>query len=131
MSNFGDAEINKNATRDYGQTGIVSGIGKVREQGQDIFHLIDWCSNKQRIVSYSPYGSEILACANTDDRVYYSKTAVNSIFENEGVKNELFNDSRCLYDTIATLHEGEDYRLRPTVQRMRNSLETQELNAMR
>lgn len=53
------------------------------------------------------------------------------MFREVQIRNELFTDSRCLYDTITTLHEGKDYRLRPTVQRMRNSFESQELNSMR
>jgi len=36
-----------------------------------------------------------------------------------------------LYDTITTLHEGRDYRLRQTVQRIRDSFESEDLNALR
>lgn len=93
--------------------------------------MIDWCSAKQRRVRYSPYGAEILACADADDRGFYLKTGLDCIFPNTASRNELLTDSKCLYDTITTLHEGRDYRLRPTVQRMRNSFDSKELDSMR
>lgn len=40
-------------------------------------------------------------------------------------------DSRGLFDTITTLHEGRDYRLRQTVQRIRDSFESRELDTLR
>lgn len=128
---FADAGFNKNRSRDYGQSGIVTGLRVTTGSGRDIFHPIDWCSNKKQRVSYSSYGAEILACADADDRCHYFKTAINSMFDEAKIRNELFTDSRCLYDTITTLHEGKDYRLRPTVQRLRNSFESHELNSMR
>ena len=39
-------------------------------------------------------------------------------------------DSHGLFSTVATLHEGSDYRLLPTVARMRDSLETVEIKFM-
>ena len=39
-------------------------------------------------------------------------------------------DSRGLYSTITTLHEGADYRLRPTVSRLRDSFENGEIDHM-
>lgn len=131
LSTFSDAAFNKNKSRDYGQTGLVTGLRILCENGNYVFHPIDWCSNKQRRVNFSAYGAEIPACADGDDRCYYFKTAINSMFADVQIRNELFTDSRCLYDTITTLHEGKDYRLRPTVQRMSNSFESQELNSMR
>ena len=35
-------------------------------------------------------------------------------------------DSHGSYSTIKTLHDGQDYRLRPTVSRMRDSFENKE-----
>ena len=131
VTTFTDARFNKNRSRDYGQSGMVTGLRITRTSGLDCFHPIDWCSNKQRRVSYSSYGAEILACADADDRCHYFKTAINSMFESVKIRNELFTDARCLYDTITTLHEGKDFRLRPTVQRIRNSFESQEMNCMR
>lgn len=39
-------------------------------------------------------------------------------------------DSHGLYSTITTLHEGADYRLRPTVSRLRDSFENGEIDHM-
>ena len=39
-------------------------------------------------------------------------------------------DSHGLYSTVSTLHEGQDYRLRPTVARIRNSFETGEIDVL-
>ena len=100
-------------------------------QGMYYYHLLDWCSNKQKRVSYSPYGAEILACADADDRGFYLKYGIRCIFPKTEIGNELLTDSKCLYDTITTLHEGRDYRLRPTVQKMRNSFDSKELDFMR
>lgn len=96
-----------------------------------MFYPVDWVSNKQRRVSCWPYGAEILARVDADDRGYYFKYGLNSLFPNTAACIELFRDSRCLYDTITTLHEGTDFRLRPTVQRMRNSFASQGLDFMK
>ena len=128
---FTDASFNQNSAKDYGQSGVTTGLRIVTDQALDIVHAIDWTSHKQRRVSYSSYGAEILACADRDDRGFYIKTALNSMFAASNIGNELLVDSRCLYDTITTLHEGNDYRLRQTVQRIRNSFEASELNRMR
>ena len=70
-------------------------------------------------------------CAEAEDRAYYVKSGLMSIFRDTKVRSELSTDSRCLYDTITTLHEARDYRLRPTVQRLRNSFDSHELDYMR
>jgi len=106
VSTFSDASFNQCSASGYGQSGILTGLRIELQNGPDLFHPIDWCSNKQRRVSYSPYGAEVLACADADDRGHYMKT--------------------CLM-----LHEGKDFRLRPTVQRIRNSFDSQELDFMR
>lgn len=131
ISSFSDASFNLSSSSGYGQTGVLTGFRIELHKGPDIFHPIDWCSNKQRRVSYSPYGAEILACADADDRGYYFKVGLNSIFMQASIRSELFTDSRCLYDTIATLHESKDFRLRATVQRIRNSFDSQELDFMK
>ena len=46
------------------------------------------------------------------------------------IKSELYADSKGLFDTVTTLHEGRDYRMRQTVQRIRDSFESQNLNAL-
>lgn len=53
------------------------------------------------------------------------------MFAASNTRNKLLVNSRCLYDTIPTLHEGNDYRIRQTVQRIRNSFEAGEINRKR
>lgn len=131
MSSFSDASYPRD--RDYGQTGILCGL-RVKEHGtdnRDIFHMIDWSSHRQKRVSYSSYGAEILACASADDRGFYLKEALNSLFPRHRTRHELSMDANALKDTITTLHEGTEYRLRQTVQRIRNSFESCDLNVLR
>lgn len=54
-----------------------------------------------------------------------------SLFPGHVFTHELNVDSKGLYDTVTTLHEGRDYRIRQTVQRIRDSFEEKELNVMR
>lgn len=130
VSNFSDA-LHPGRELDYGQTGIVTGLRIENGDGPDIFHTIDWISHRQKRVSYSSYGTEIIATAHGDDRGYYLNSGINSLFTNRMPKHELTVDSRALYDTITTLHESTEYRLRQTVQRIRNSFQSQELDVMR
>lgn len=40
-------------------------------------------------------------------------------------------DYKGLYDTVKKLHEGREYRLRQTVQRIRDSFESEELDLLK
>ncbi len=42
----------------------------------------------------------------------------------------LIVDSISLYATVTTVHEGKDYRLRPTLGRLRDSFETGEITVI-
>jgi len=96
-----------------------------------MYHVIDWSSHKQRRVSHSSYGAEILACADSDDRGYHLRSSLRSFDTQCGIKHCLHVDSRGLYDTVTTLHEGKEYRLRQTVERIRNSFESKDLDVLR
>ena len=131
VSSFSDAAFNHTDMSGYGQTGLLTGLRIKRRDGvTSTTPLTGPVASKKR-VSYSPYGDEVLACAEADDRGYYIKIGLMAMFPNTKVRNELSTDSRCLYDTITTIHEGRGYRLRPTVQRIRNSFDSHELNHMR
>lgn len=102
LCTFSDAGHPKD--RDYGQTGmlvgILSGSGIL---GDDIFPLVDWCSHKQSRVSHSAYGAEILAAATSEDRGYYFKMAVNTLFPDSQIKHEMNVDSKALWDTVTSV----------------------------
>lgn len=57
--------------------------------------------------------------------------ALRGLFSSSGIKHEWAVDSRALFDTITTLHDSKEYRLRPTVTRTRNSFECSELDTLR
>lgn len=116
----------------YGQTGFVSGILIEQEDVHEaLYHAVAWSSHKQSRVSYSSYGAEILAAADADDRGFAIKCALAEMFPSRPVPHELLIDSKSLFETITTLQNSGDYRLRKTVARMRDSFESQELNVLR
>lgn len=128
ISTFSDATFNQTTSRGYEKTGILTELRIEVKNGINIFHPIDWATTKKHRISYHPYVAGILACAYGDDRSFYFKSGFNSLFSITVTECELFMDYRCLYDTITTLKEGKGFRLRPTVQRMRNSFDLQELD---
>ena len=129
---FSDASFGITPNKTYGQTGIISGIRYRTDLGDATsFHLIDWNSSKQRRVTYSSYGSEILACADADDRGFNIKSALCSLFPKIHFKHVINVDSKALFDTITTLHEGKEYRLRQTVQGIRDSFESNDIDMIR
>lgn len=54
-----------------------------------------------------------------------------SLFPQITFMHELNVYSKGLFDTITTLDDGRDYRLRQTVQRIRDSFESREVNIIR
>lgn len=101
------------------------------KDGKEQFYVIVWVSTKQKRITHSSYGAEILACAEADDRGYYLKAGMQSLFPNTAMRNEIAVDSMGLFDTISTLHEDRKYRLRQTVRRIRDSFESCELDILR
>lgn len=73
---FSDASFNIVRGRGYGQTGIVTGLMSEGSGGENVFHIVEWVSSKQRRVSHSYYGAEILACSDADNRGFYIKQAI-------------------------------------------------------
>lgn len=67
---FSDASYNIVTGREYGQTGIVTGL-HVMADGGEAFYLIDWAISNQRRKSHSPYGTKILAFSDANDRGFY------------------------------------------------------------
>lgn len=113
----------------FGQSGGVCGIVVQGSNEKGCYYYpLGWISQKQRRISHSAFGAEIIACADVDDRGYDLKETFRSVFPHCRIRHELFVDSRALFDTITTLHEGREYRLRKTVTRLRLSFEAQELD---
>ena len=131
VTTFSDAAFNINSRKSYVQTGLIMGIRTLLKDGPECFHTLDWVSTKQRRICHSSYGAEILACAEADDRGFYLKMGMRSLFTSTKIRNEIVVDSLGLFDTITTLHEGSEYRLRQTVQRIRDSFESADVNVIR
>lgn len=124
---FSDAS---HGSTSYGQTGYLSGI-YLPAGGEFIYHLLDWLSCKQTRVAFSSIGAEILAAATSTDRGSLMAERLQIVFKSDvPLPFVLTVDSNGLYSTITTLHEGSDYRLRPTVARMRDSYEVGEIALM-
>lgn len=103
----------------YGKTVIISGIrfyGKSTEQA--FIHPIVCSSHKQRRISYSSFGANILPAASSDDREYDIKMSIRSIFSESPLSHKFLVDSKSLLETTTTLHQGDEYRIRGTVSRM-------------
>lgn len=73
---YSDAAFNISAKQSYGQTGVITGLWMLRKDGTEIYHAIDWLSTKQKRISHSSYGAEIIACTDADDHGLYLKTAM-------------------------------------------------------
>ena len=69
-----------------------------------------------------------MAAAESADRSILLKDCLKDILQIFPLT--MVVDSFGLYSTITTLHEGHDYRLRPTVSRIRDSFESGELNSL-
>lgn len=111
----------------YGQSGYTGGFFIELSSGCSIHHIIDWHSGKQKRVSFSSGGSEIIAAADATDRAGYMHELYATLLGPDvDLQLSLLVDSRGLHDTITTLHEPSDYRLRPTVARIRDSFESKE-----
>lgn len=68
--------------------------------------MVDRASSKQRRVSYSSNCAKIIACASADDRGYYFKMSLSSIFPENTFRSTVVVDTKELHDTITTIHEG-------------------------
>ena len=114
----------------YGQTSYLSGLYFPNGE-ESIYHLVDWNSSKQGRVSYSSVGAEILAAAESTDRSALLPACIQNLFGADDLLPLVLTvDSFGLHSTITTLHEGRDYRLRPTVARLRDSLDSGEIAVM-
>ena len=112
----------------FGQTGYVSSMYLPAGSG-GLYHVIDWLSCKQTCVVFSSIGDEILAAETFSGRESMISERLKVVFSAEHpLPFVLTVDSHGLFSTAKTLDEGSEYRLRPTVARMRDSLETGEIS---
>lgn len=96
-----------------------------------LYHVINWTSHKQKRISHSSFGAEIIAAVDIDNRAYDLREMFRQIFPGTNIEHELIVDSKALFDTISTLHEAHEYRLRKTVTMLRDAFESGELDCLR
>jgi hypothetical protein len=120
-------------TRTYGKTGFLSRFQILMESPNSLYHVIDWSSHKQARVAFYSIGSEILAAAYAADRGYALTSAVTDLARaSPPVHFEQTVDSKGLFDILTTLYESKrDFRLRPTVARLRDSFGAAEIQILR
>ena len=94
------------------------------------YHLSDRHSSKQSRISFSSAVAEILAAATSADRSIMMSMAFGFLFGGKPFPLALTVDSHGLYSTMTALHEGNDYRLRPTVSRLRDYFEINEITTV-
>lgn len=123
---FSDASPVKGS---YCQTGYFSGLYPTEGGESAIYHVLDWPSCKHARISFSAMGAEFLAEALLVDRWEHMASCVKNLFGSKAPFPFVITvDSDRLHSTITTLHEGTDYRLRPTVSRLRDSFESGVIN---
>ncbi|CAN8072610.1 unnamed protein product [Agarophyton chilense] len=81
---------------------------------------------KQKRVTYSSFGAEILACAEAEDRRYDMKTTFANIFPKIKIAHYILVDSKAIFDTIRTLHKCREFRLGKTVTIIKDPFEAGE-----
>jgi hypothetical protein len=96
-----------------------------------LYFITDWHSESLKRVAFSSTDAKILAAANAADRGLALTAIGNFASAPKNVLFELTLDSRGTLDTMATLHEGGDFRLRPTICRLRDAFSSGEINIMR
>lgn len=115
-------------TSSYRQTGYITRLFFPDEKMCTI-HVWDWHSGKQSRVVFSSSGAKILSATKSADRSLHLSESVARIVAKDSLFSILLTvHSYGLYSTITILHEGRDYRLRPTVCRLRDLFKTVELS---
>jgi hypothetical protein len=100
----------------YGKGGYFAGLCIHQLDGTMLYFITDWHSASLKRFAFSSTSAEIVAAANAADRGLVLTAIVRQFAS--APKNVLFEltlNSRGTLDTMATLHEGRDFRLRPTV----------------
>lgn len=114
----------------YGKTDYIS-ENYVPAGGKRVYHSLDHSSSKHGHVSFSSMGVEILATATSIDRASLTEECLQTAYGAPIPSPKVITtDSNGLYSTIATLNEGREYLLRPTVAKSRTSFETGEITTM-
>lgn len=131
ISTLIEAAFNISSQSEYRQTGVLIGIEyESSEEVSSSFYCIDWCRVKQQRICHSSCGAKINVWTVEDDCGYALKMTLQVIFELLTIFHVVHVDSKRLFDTITTPHEGREFCLRQTDQRIRDLFE-QDINVFR
>ena len=94
----------------HGQQGFVAGIIFPPAHGSDpvAFHFIEAVSAKLKRVVYSSYGAEILAAAESDNRLHGLREGLRQVLQSP-IESEGLYDSNGLFTCLTTLSYGHEY----------------------
>lgn len=105
----------------YGKTGYISGIFLPAE-GANVIHALGWPSCNQKRLDFSSMGAEIIVAASSADLGSLMTQSISILNENQtNLPLVLTVDCRGLHLFIPNIQEDTDYRLRPTVARLKDS----------
>lgn len=109
LSTLSEASLTISSRKCYGQISLVIGIRTKMEDGSEHFHLLDYVSVKERRIFHWKYSAEISALAEGDDRGFYLRPGMRLLFPKTERRNEIAIGWMVLYETVKTLHEGNEY----------------------
>jgi hypothetical protein len=116
----------------HGQGGFLAGLCIHQLDETMLLFITDCHSASLKRVALSSTCAEILAAASAADRGLALTSIVRQFASSpKKIIFELTLDSRGALDTMSTLHEGRDFRLRPTVYLLRDAFSSDEINIMR
>jgi hypothetical protein len=127
---FSDASFNAMGGELYGQGGYIS-WQLVRSHARDAFYFLDQYSSCVKRVVCSSFGTEILACAEADDRLFSLRSSFQEMLFARTFESELLVDLKGLYSCICTLSNNKEHRLRRTAARIRESFDSGDLDILR
>lgn len=130
LMGISDAAFRTNSDQIHGQGGCIIGINVTEKFSKEnhFYYLASYSTKLKRVV-YSSFGAEILAAAETENMLFGLKQDLEGLFGT--LVSELLVDSHGLYETITTLHEAREYRMRQTVARIREAFDNGDLDVLR
>lgn len=89
-----------------GHTGGIVGL-RIGWDGstEEVIHPVNWTSHKQKQMSYSEFGAEIIVATDAVDHVCGLTFLYQAIFPAMNLKQIMLADLRRPQDTITTIHE--------------------------
>lgn len=98
---------------------------------EGVYYGFGWTSTKQKQISYSYFGAEIIDAVDVYKRGFNLRETIRKIFPLCHIIHEMIVDSNDLFKSTTTLHESREYRLKRPVSRIRHAFKSRELDVVR